>query len=154
MYADCKTKLLKEDIQQWGDWYDNYPNKVYLEQAIIRENLFILKIENIINGAVILNTDQSHEWKTINWKLKNPLIIHAFVINPEFQDQGYGKRFLAFCESFARENEYHSIRLDCFIKNEASNKLYKHSGYEDRGLVIFEQKSENNKEYICYEKEL
>jgi ribosomal protein S18 acetylase RimI-like enzyme len=116
--------------------------------------MFILKNESKIIGAVILDEKQSKEWENIDWINSDgkSLVIHAFVIDPIHQNKGFGKSLLLFCEQYAKENKYLSIRLDSFKKNNISNRLYQSNGYKNLGTVVFNTKPENNKEYYCYEK--
>jgi len=154
LYNDCKRDLIKNNIYQWGKWGNNYPNKEFLKNAINQEELFILKCDGEIIGAVVLNENQSREWETINWSKINgkTLVIHALVIDPKQQNRGLGKKLLSLCEQYAKDNRYSCIRLDSFKKNNVSNRLYQSFGYKNIGTVIFDMKPENNKEYYCYEK--
>jgi ribosomal protein S18 acetylase RimI-like enzyme len=154
LYSACKEDLLKKNIYQWGEWGNNYPSKDYIKNTINDNDLYILKVNNEIVGAVVLNEKQSKEWNIINWNKINGkvLIIHALVINPKHQEKGYGKKLLLYCEQYAKDNKYSSIRLDSFKKNEISNRLYHKNGYNNLGIVIFDMKPDDNKEYYCYEK--
>jgi ribosomal protein S18 acetylase RimI-like enzyme len=111
-------------------------------------------IEDELVGAVILNEEQSNEWKQIKWTEINgsALVIHAMVINPKHQNKGFGKKLLVYCEEYAKENRYACLRLDSFTKNPISNKLYQKFGYKKVGVVEFNMKPEGNMEYYCYEK--
>lgn len=154
LYERCKNDLLSKNILQWGSWYDSYPNLKYLQQAIVRKELFVLALDNDILGAAVLNEKQADKWETISWdKAKSKaLVIHAFVIDPKNQHKGFGKKLLVYCEQYARDNKYESIRLDSFKKNDMANRFYQKFGYANIGTVIFNQKPEGNREYYCYEK--
>jgi GNAT superfamily N-acetyltransferase len=154
LYSKCKQSLLHQNILQWGDWSDNYPNAAYLEKSISNHELFIVALNDRIIGAVILNEIQSPEWRALSWleDRGKPLIIHALIIDPNQQSKGFGKRLLWFCEECAQSHNYSSIRLDAFSKNRVSNQLYQNRGYNPIGTVIFDKKPLGNKEYICYEK--
>src|SRR3972149_7888172 len=153
LYSKCKQTLLYNMILPLGDWYDNYPNEIYLENAIVQHELFVLVFEIQIIGSVILNENQSSEWKSLNWLgfSKQPLVIHALVIDPDHQSKGFGKKLLNHCEGFAKNRNYSSIRLDSFSKNPVSNKLYQNYGYIQIGTVTFDKKPVGNQEYICYQ---
>ena len=156
LYNTCKSDLLNGNIHQWGDWGDDYPSKNHISKAISKGQLYLLMIEDEIIGAVILNEDQSNEWKQIKWAETNgrALVIHALVINPKHQNKGFGKRLLIECEQYAKENRYTCLRLDSFAKNPISNKLYQKFGYKNVGLVEFNIKPDENTEYYCFEKVL
>jgi GNAT superfamily N-acetyltransferase len=154
LYNNCKSYLLKNGIYQWGEWGDYYPNSEYLRNSILDKEMFVLKNGSKIIGAVILDEKQSKEWENIDWINSDgkTLVIHALVIDPIHQNKGFGKVLLLFCEQYAKDNKYLSIRLDSFKKNDISNRLYQSNGYKNLGTVIFDMKPENNKEYYCYEK--
>jgi ribosomal protein S18 acetylase RimI-like enzyme len=154
LYNNCKRELLKNNILQWGKWDSNYPGREFLNDAIVQEELFILKYNGEIIGAVVLNENQSREWKTVNWSKIDgkTLVIHALVIDPKQQNRGFGKKLLSLCEQYAKDNGYSCIRLDSFKKNNVSNRLYQSFGYKNVGTVVFNAKPEKNKEYYCYEK--
>jgi GNAT superfamily N-acetyltransferase len=154
LYNNCKSYLLKNGIYQWGEWGDYYPNSEYLRNSILDKEMFVLKNGSKIIGAVILDEKQSKEWENIDWINSDgkTLVIHALVIDPIHQNKGFGKVLLLFCEQYAKDNKYFSIRLDSFKKNDISNRLYQSNGYKNLGTVIFDMKPENNKEYYCYEK--
>ena len=156
LYNACKESLLQNDVYQWGDWHNAYPDRSYLENCIKDDNLFLFIIHQEIIGAVVLNEKQSPEWNAINWSKINGkvLVIHAMVVHPKHQNKGYGKQLLSLCEEYALRNGYRAIRLDSFKKNTISNKLYQSFGYNKLGTVIFDVKPENNREYFCYEKAL
>lgn len=154
LYEKCKKDLLSKNILQWGAWNDNYPDIKHLRKAILLEELFILSSNNDIFGVTILNGKKSDKWKTIPWdKTKmNALIIHAFVIDPQHQNRGFGEKLLSYCEQYARDNKYESMRLDAFTKNDQANKFYQKFKYVKVGTVVFDQKPKGNMEYHCYEK--
>jgi ribosomal protein S18 acetylase RimI-like enzyme len=154
LYADCKIDMIKRDILQWGDWGNNYPDKSFVDCSILKNELHLLNDNDAMIGAVVLNEEQSEEWRTMPWSDVNgkALVIHALVIDPVFQNKGYGKKLLTYCEKHAKGHRYASIRLDAFTKNDASNRLYGGFGYKIRGVVRFDSKPEGSKEYYCYEK--
>ena len=154
LYNSCKSDLLNRNIYQWGKWNDDYPSQNHIHKAISKGQLYHLIIEDELVGAVILNENQSNEWKQVKWTVINGsvLVIHAMVINPKHQNKGFGKRLLVYCEEYAKENRYACLRLDSFTKNPISNKLYQKFGYNKVGVVEFNIKPEGNMEYYCFEK--
>jgi ribosomal protein S18 acetylase RimI-like enzyme len=156
LYNTCKQDLLKKHIYQWGDWGNNYPGTDFLKKSIQAGELYIMQINNELVGAVVLNEKQSPEWNGIAWSepAGKSLVIHALVIDPKHQNKGFGKKLLLHCEAHARRHNYNSIRLDAFKKNDISNRMYQKYGYKNMGVVLFDSKPEDNKEYYCYEKSL
>lgn len=156
LYEKCKQDLLKKNIFQWGQWYNNYPNKEFIKIALNNNELFVLTLSDRIIGSVILNQDQSIEWNDIIWTSDSDksLVIHAMIIDPKMQGRGFGSKLLEYCEKHAIVQGFKYTRLDAFKKNITSNQLYNNKNYKNLGSVIFDKKPENNKEYYCYEKSL
>lgn len=135
-------------------WDERYPNRAFVEAAITDGNLYVLANEEVLLGSVVLDEWQSPEWEAIRWKAAaSPvLVIHALAIDPNWQGQGYGSVFLGYCEAFARQNGYGSIRLDVFGGNPTARRLYERHGYEYCGQVQFAFKPAGHQGYSCYEK--
>ncbi|MBN1214036.1 MAG: GNAT family N-acetyltransferase [Candidatus Lokiarchaeota archaeon] len=156
LYNRTKNDLLKNNILQWGTWGDGYPNRDFIKDRIRKKELFVLTYYDKIIGSVSLNQEQSIEWNIISWEgdIESSLLIHAMIIDPTQQGNGYGSKLLEYCENYAKNQGLKYIRLDAFTKNKISNKLYLTRDYKNLGTVIFRFKPENNQEYYCYEKEL
>jgi len=156
LYNRTKKDLLKNNILQWGTWGDGYPNRDFVKNSIGKKELFVLTLNEKIIGTVGLNQKQSIEWKSIPWngRIEKSLIIHAMIIDPTKQGNGYGSKLLEFCEKHSKNQGLEFVRLDAFAKNNISNKLYITRDYKNLGTVIFKFKPENNQEYYCYEKKL
>ena len=156
LYNKTKNDLLKKNLLQWGNWGEGYPDREFVKKSVSKKELFVLTLNEKIIGTVGLNQIQSVEWKNIPWngRIKNSLIIHAMIIDPTQQGNGYGSKLLESCENYAKNQGLKYIRLDAFTKNKISNKLYITRDYKNLGIVIFKFKPENNQEYYCYEKKL
>ena len=58
------------------------------------------------------------------------MVIHTFVVDPNYLRLGIGKKLIDFAYSFAKEKNMKSIRLDVYEKNEPAIRLYEKCGYE------------------------
>ena len=156
IYSKNKNELLKRNIFQWGNWNNGYPNEKFIKNSIDKEELFILSFKNKIIGSVVLNQEQSIEWNEIMWsgENNNSLVIHAMVIDPFQQGNGFGAKLLENCENYAKNQGYKYIRLDSFSKNKISNQLYITRNYNNLSFVTFDEKPKGNQKYYCYEKKL
>lgn len=151
MYEQCKEDLIKKEIYQWDD---SYPTRETISYHLENNEFYCLCEGNSIVGAVILNEEQSPEYKRIDWS-KNEghfLIVHSFVIHPASQGKGYSKILLSFWENEARQKSYTGIRLDAFTGNPVSLRLYETNDYICRGAVYFASKPTPYNWYNCYEK--
>ena len=156
LFLNVKKKLLKQGIFQWKESLNDYPGKKEIDEAFNRNELFVLEIDSKIVGSVIMNQNTAPEWNNILWiNQNNPfLVLHALMISPENQGMGMGSKMIKHCLTFAKVNNYQSIRLDCFSKNISSIKLYEKNGFQNLGKVFFPFKSKGNEEYFCYEREI
>ncbi|TCI69773.1 GNAT family N-acetyltransferase [Exiguobacterium sp. SH0S7] len=151
LYLACKDDLLHRQIFQWDD---TYPNRAYFEDCIKEGSIYIMKDGEQLLGVVVIDELQSPEWREIDWRHDNPLVIHSLMVHPEGQGKGLGRNVLEFSERLAVERGYASIRLDSFTGNEAACNFYKRHGYVERGNVHFDSKPKGHERYVCFEKEL
>lgn len=151
LFIDCKADLLQKEIYQWDD---NYPNKDFFAANIEEQELYILKTEEKIIGAVVLNDYQVPEWENIKWHKEDGTyyVIHSLAIHPNYQSGGYGSKLLGFCEEYAIEKKCDGIRLDAFSENDAALKFYENHDYIRMGELLFSFKPEGHQRYFCYEK--
>ncbi|MFS0560832.1 GNAT family N-acetyltransferase [Terribacillus sp. 179-K 1B1 HS] len=151
LFDESSKELQEEGIFQWDE---NYPNRDYFKVTIGAKELYVLKIDGRVMGAVVLNEWQSPEWKTVNWRNKNGnnLIVHTFCIHPRAQGTGYGGKILKFAEEMALKQGYTGIRLDAFSKNENALVFYEKKGYVKVGEIKFQSKPINDQLYFCFDK--
>ncbi|MGM0446316.1 MAG: GNAT family N-acetyltransferase [Bacillota bacterium] len=151
LYKECTRDLNNRGIIQWDE---SYPTKELIKDNIDNGHQFVyIENDNLI-GAFVLSEVEDEYWQKINWVEDNFIGLHLLAIRPEYQNKGYGKNVIDYCEKYAKENNYKSIHLDVFSKNKGALKLYKNRGYQKVGNLIFDFKPENNQLYYCYEKVL
>lgn len=145
----------KQNLEQSGiyQWTDNYPTISLIESDLRKGVLYSLKNNDEIVGAINISEEQEAEYDSVNWKFDNSkvLVIHRLVIDPKHQGKGYAQKLMDFAENFAKENNYSSIRLDAYSKNERVIEFYKKREYFIRGKVNF---SEREYPFNCMEKEI
>lgn len=150
-------KIIKyaiEDMELEGiyQWDCIYPNRNVITNDIYEENLYVYIEENIIKGIITLNEFQDKEYETVNWKYNSEgknLIIHRLCIDPKYKGRNIATNFMKYAERFGKENNYESIRLDCFTQNYHACKLYEKNNYEKAGIITFRKG-----EFFCFEKNL
>ena len=148
LIKDAIQKMESEGIHQWDEIY---PTKEIFSLDIAAASLFAARMENGIAGVVVLNDEQSKEYNSLSWRDDHgkPLIVHRLCVNPVFQGQRVATKLMQFAEDFAKERKYSSIRLDAFVNNMISVRLYDSLGYQRIGIVHFRKG-----EFYCYEKVL
>lgn len=153
LYGHCIRALDEQEIYQWND---QYPNRQTLVTNLARRSQFVFEDNGELLGAVCLNEEQALEWGAVDWSDndKKCLIVHALVVSPKHQGNGYGQKFLEIYEAYAVSKGYKGIRLDAFSENPIANRFYKKNNYVKVGQVVFDYKPEGHQVYYCYEKML
>ena len=148
MTKACAKHMISKGIFQWNE---HYPNPTAFENDIYRNELYVLEIENIIRGCVVISTLMDEEYVPIKWLTsnKNNVYIHRLAIHPDFQGKGYAQQLMDFAEGYTIENNYTSIRLDTFSQNKRNQKFYELRGYKRLGDIYFPKQSEYP--FHCYE---
>ena len=116
------------NIHQWDEIY---PDKQILEEDITKNQMFIGKIGNKTAVCFVLSEECDEEYKNGKWQYPDSrfCVIHRLCVNPEFQNQGIATKTLEYIENLCKTQGYETIRLDCFIQNPYSQKLYNKAGY-------------------------
>ena len=146
----CGADMRANGIMQWNE---NYPLISHVEADIKNGGMYCMMDETKIAGIVVMDENQSPEYKGLAWKwTKTPiLVIHRFAVHPSYQKSGIGKKLMDFALDFALKNNYKNIRLDAYSQNERTLKFYLNRGYEKVGEIYFPFRTEH---FNCYEKNL
>jgi RimJ/RimL family protein N-acetyltransferase len=150
MYEKAK-QLLKSHGS--GQWQNGEPSKQTILQDISVGNLYGLYEGALLIGAcAIMDKDPSYHFlHEGSWLNQDPyLVIHRFVIDASFHNQGLGARFLSLIEQLALDQMVFNIRVDTHELNLPMKALLNKMSYEVRGKVHFT----NIGERIVYDKVL
>lgn len=116
-----------------------YPTAKTALDALSRNDLFVAKEKETIVGTAIINHTQVEEYKLGNWQFpanhREVMVLHTLVISPSHSGKGYGKAFVAFYETYAKEQGCPFLRMDTNAKNQAARSLYRKLGYKEIGIV-------------------
>lgn len=141
-----------EDIEKLAELYDNlndylatntnypgwikgiYPIRQHAVEGVEEGTLYTAKISETIVGSVILSHKPEKAYSNAKWKFESDysdiLVIHTFVIHPQYMNMGIGKSILNFCDQIGKEKNIKSIRLDVYENNLPAIKLYEKCGYD------------------------
>jgi ribosomal protein S18 acetylase RimI-like enzyme len=144
----CAAKMISENIYQWNE---HYPTEGVFKRDIARNELYVLLIAEEIAGCIVISTEKDAEYNEVEWLTEDVAhyYIHRLAVNPQFQGRGYARKLMDFAETFAKENNSTSIRLDTFSKNLRNQKFYEARGYKRLGNIFFPKQSEHP--FYCYE---
>ena len=132
----CIKNLVKNGIYQWDDIY---PSRKDFQEDVLEQNLYVIipAVRNDISGCICINEVEYPEYGKGKWEGHNFIVVHKMIIDPPYENLGFGKYAMNFAETFARSNNNDSIRLDCFQNNLRANQFYQGLGYVIRGETLF-----------------
>ena len=147
----CAKHMIENGIFQWNEMY---PSKEVLQKDIELQQIWKLEEKEVIIGIIVLTEIEDSAYKNVKWlteKHKN-LYVHRLAVHPNYQGEGNAQNLMDFAENYAKENEYKSIRLDTFSKNERNQKFYQNRNYIKLESIYFPNQSTSP--FYCYEKVL
>ena len=149
LIKSCTAHLIENGIFQWNN---NYPSENILKGDIELQQLYKIKVNQVIIGCIVLTEIEDEVYKKVKWltKSENNLYVHRLAIHPNFQGRGYAQKLMDFAEAYAITNNYVSIRLDTFSKNSRNQKFYEQRSYTKLGPIFIPSQSEHP--FYCYEK--
>jgi len=148
MTKACAKAMIANDIYQWNE---HYPNPKAFINDLKRDELYVLIVDKLLIGTIVISTFMDEEYMPIKWLTQNDknIYIHRLAIHPNFQGSGHAQQLMDFAENYAIENHYSSIRLDTFSQNKRNQKFYELRGYKQLGDIYFPKQSEFP--FHCYE---
>jgi len=116
-----------------------YPVKATAEEALKRDDLFVLEYNGIVSGAGMINHIQVNVYLNAPWEYYAPdkdiCVLHTLVISPKVSGKGLGTRFVRFYEEYAKEHGCSELRLDTNERNKAARAMYAKLGYKEIFIV-------------------
>lgn len=144
--SHAKEYMKRNNSTQWNE---NYPNKETIINDIEKNIGYVLIVENLIRGYMVVDFSDDEIYKNIKGKWKtfgNYASIHRCAIHKELRGQGYGSELFKFAEKLALSKNIRSVRVDTAPENETMKHLFNKNGYEYCGIVFIDG------EKIAYEK--
>lgn len=150
LFRAATVAMQARGIDQWNA---TYPLEKEALADIKKSCLYKYMVGTSIAGVVSLNAEQEAVYSTIEWTdAGKALIVHRIAVHPDFQHRGIAKTLMAYAETLAKAENYTSIRLDTYCKNDYSLRLYAQLGYEQKaGRIHFEGRKFH---FYCFEKVL
>lgn len=144
----CAAYMENQEIFQWNE---HYPSKRAFENDVARNELFVLEKNNTVVGCVVISTFMDEEYIPVKWLTpnQNNIYIHRLAVHPNYQGKGYAQELISYAETFAKQQNIASIRLDTFSQNPRNQKFYELRGYKRLGDIYFPKQSKHP--FYCYE---
>lgn len=164
IYDIDELEVLYDDLNDYLETNSNYPGwikGVYpvretAATGIESNNLFVLKIDGVIAGSVILNHKPENAYNEVSWDMeadyKDVIVVHTLVVNPKFMRQQIAWKLMQFAQQYAIEHGIKSIRLDVSIHNIPAIALYEKLGYKYISTVDLGLNYDHLKWFKLYEK--
>ena len=135
-----------------------YPTRKTAEDALSRDDLFVMTDNGKVVAAAVINQIQVSEYKDAAWKHaaedREVMVLHCLAVDPLESGKGYGRAFVAFYEDYAKRHGCAALRMDTNVKNARARRLYQLLGYEEVGLVKCVFNGIPNVQLVCLEKYL
>lgn len=116
-----------------------YPTEKTAEQALRREDLFVLEDGGQILGAAVINRQQVDVYENAGWKYpasdNEVMVLHTLVVSPTASGKGYGRAFVRFYEEYALSQGCRFLRMDTNAKNARARAMYRKLGYDEIAVV-------------------
>ncbi len=116
---------------------DVYPTVETVENALVRNDIFVLEDGEKIVGTAIINQIQVDVYAKAKWNYDvsddEVMVLHTLMISPKHFGKGYGRDFVEFYENYAKENGCNYLRMDTNEKNLRARKMYAGMGYNEIG---------------------
>lgn len=144
----CADYMIRNGIFQWNS---QYPSEAIFKNDIHRRELYVLVANSSIVACIAISNFMDAEYTPVKWLTPNKknMYIHRLAVHPNFQKKGYARQLMDFAETYARENQFMSVRLDTFSKNERNQRFYEARGYQKLEEIYFPNQSTDP--FYCYE---
>lgn len=138
IYADTHTAE-EQGLTAVGWVRSIYPTRKTAEDALERQDLFVLEDEGQILGCAIINRVQVDVYANAPWQYpaddEHVMVLHTLVIAPQARGKGLGSRFVAEYENYAIARNCPFLRMDTNARNMQARAMYKKLGYDEIAIV-------------------
>lgn len=135
-----------------------YPTEQTAKESIDKGTMFVYEDDGNIVAAAKIDQNQVPEYADCKWEHDAPdsqiMVLHTLVVDPDGPRRGYGKKFVAFYETYALENGCPYLRMDTNEKNLVARRLYKNLGYTEPGIVSCVFNGIEGVQLVCLEKKI
>ena len=138
--VEFSRELLR--LQGNGQWQDGYPNRNDFINDINNGRLFVIPAKdnpkNIASlCALTYREEDYHHLYEGSWITDYPyMVMHRVAVKKEYYKQGYGKKLFELFIAQAKEEGYHSLRIDTHEGNAPMRHLITSFGFIYCGKAI------------------
>jgi len=138
--ADAIFSLYREVVaegQKHGasHWSEDYPTRVFLDEDIELQRIFVLEEGNTLIAAVsLLETDDLDD-EPVGWQDVKSCVPVRLCVSPKYQGQRIGEYMMNCLIEYVKPLGYQSMRLLAAENSIAANRLYTRMGFVCLGVV-------------------
>lgn len=122
--------VMIEEISIIGWKKGIYPTDIFLQNSLIKGELFTLKENGKLLSCAISNNRCNEGYKDVNWSFVYVLIPHVIAVSSEYHKKGIGKKTVEEILRYAKSCGKKAVRLDILGTNTAAERLYTKCGYK------------------------
>ena len=115
-------------------WNENYPDLEYIENSILKEELYIYKHDKKIVSSIIVNNNFGGRYNDANWPVNaesnETVVIHAFAVDPSCRGKKISKEIFNIIRKYSLKNNKNAIRVDIIYGNDGAESVFKHLGFK------------------------
>ena len=119
-------------------------------------DLFVAEEDGQIVATAKINQEQVPVYASAAWsreaKPQEVMVLHTLVVDPQVKGKGWGSRFVAFYEDYARDHGCRDLRMDTNERNAAARRLYHNLGYQEVSILPCEFNGIPGVNLVCLEK--
>ena len=136
VFRRATEQMRRQGIDQWSE---AYPSDQLLREDISEERMYILEAGGAFVSAVVLDSEllpeeyEAGRWEDVTGRFG---VVHRLCVSPERQNEGWGRKTMGLAQSWFKEKDYTSVRLDAFSQNPYALRLYRSLGYRETGTVM------------------
>ncbi|MBR2521834.1 MAG: GNAT family N-acetyltransferase [Coriobacteriales bacterium] len=116
-----------------------YPTKAIAEDALRRDDLFVIEKDGEVLGSSVINKIQVEDYARAKWEHEadadQVCVLHTLTISPHAGKMGLGRQFVDFYEAYALENGCFELRIDTNERNLVARRMYAKLGYKEIAVV-------------------
>ena len=130
LYKEVTLFLVEHGIHQWDD---TYPDESTLWQNLQAGDTWVMRDGANLIACVTLDRKQDPQFDKIAWAYPSNhfMVIHRLCTHPAYQGRGLARQLVNFAEQHARDHRLDVLRLDAYLGNPVSQKLYRSLGYHE-----------------------
>ena len=133
-----------------------YPTRQTALASIQAGDLFVAEEDGQIVATAKINQEQVPVYASAAWsreaKPQEVMVLHTLVVDPQVKGNGWGSRFVAFYEDYARDHGCRDLRMDTNERNAAARRLYHNLGYQEVSILPCEFNGIPGVNLVCLEK--